>query len=206
MTYFVGSSRKQYTHNHTSHYHKHPLQASNTHILTLQNIINTQGAKAAASKQHALIYTTLAALYAKICPQNRTDFYPYGLNSTPIIADIFLRLHIASPRPLDRSLFAFVLCFLRQKIKKNFASPQLRFLDAIFMWQFSGRCRHRRLVKTAHDFAQLSTMVDFIDLSIKLVFMVLGVSYTWVLAQRPTGCCSASSHYDVSTPVHIMEQ
>ena len=32
------------------------------------------------------IYTTIAALSAKICPQNRTDFYPYGLNSTPIIA------------------------------------------------------------------------------------------------------------------------
>ena len=32
------------------------------------------------------IYTTMAALSAKICPQNRTDFYPYGLNSTPIIA------------------------------------------------------------------------------------------------------------------------
>ena len=56
----------------------------------------------------------------EICPQNRTDFYPDGLNLTPIIAYICLRLHIASPRPLDRSLSAFVLCFLRQKIKKNF--------------------------------------------------------------------------------------
>ena len=56
-----------------------------------------------------------------------------------------------------RSLFAFVLCFLRHKIKKNFASPQLRCLDAIFLWQFSRRCRHRRLLKTAHDFARLRT-------------------------------------------------
>ena len=32
----------------------------------------------------ANICTTIAALYAKICPQNRTDFYPHGLNSTPI--------------------------------------------------------------------------------------------------------------------------
>ena len=89
--------------------------------------------------------------------QNRTDFYPHGLNSTPIIAYIFLRLHVAYPRTLDRSLFAFVLCFLRQTIKKNFALPQLRFLDAIFMRQFSRRCRHRRLIKTAHDFARLRT-------------------------------------------------
>ena len=79
----------------------------------------------------------------KICPQDRTDFYTYSLNSTPIIAYIFLRLHIASRRPLDHSLFAFVLCFLRQKIKKNFASPQLRFLDPIFMRQLSSMCRHR---------------------------------------------------------------
>ena len=92
------------------------------------------------------ICTTIAALSAKICPQNRTDFYPHGLNSTPNIAYIFLRLHIASSRPLDSSFFAFGLCFLRQKIKKNFASPQLRFLDAIFMREFHRRCRHRYTV------------------------------------------------------------
>ena len=46
-----------------------------------------------------------------------------------------------------------------------------------------------------HDLERLrTTMVDFIVLSIKLVFMVLGVSYSRVLAQRPTGCCSASFH------------
>ena len=39
-----------------------------------------------------------------------------------------------------------------------------------------------------------ATMVDLIVLSIKLVFMVLDVSYSRVLAQRPTGCCSASMH------------
>ena len=42
------------------------------------------------------------------------------------------------------------------------------------------------------NYAQLSTMVDFIVSSIKFVFMVLGVSYSRVIAQRPTGCCSAS--------------
>ena len=47
----------------------------------------------------------------------------------------------------------------------------------------------------SHDLERLrTTMVDFIVLSIKLVFMVLGVSYSRVLAQRPTGCCSASTY------------
>ena len=46
-----------------------------------------------------------------------------------------------------------------------------------------------------HDLERLrKTMVDFIVLSIKLVFMVLGVSYPRVLAQRPTGCCSACNN------------
>ena len=44
-----------------------------------------------------------------------------------------------------------------------------------------------------HDLEQLrTTMVDFVVLSIKLVFVVLGVSYSRVLAQRPTGYCSAT--------------
>ena len=49
-----------------------------------------------------------------------------------------------------------------------------------------------------HDLERLrTTMVDFIVLSIKLVFMVLGVSYSRVLAQRPTCCCSASGNQQV---------
>ena len=43
---------------------------------------------------------------------------------------------------------------------------------------------YAQLRTTSHDYTQLSTMVDFIVLSIKLVFMVLGVSYSQVLAQR----------------------
>ena len=57
---------------------------------------------------------------------------------------MFLRLHVAYPRPLGRSLFAFVHRFFTTKNQKEFRiSPQLRFLDAIFMRQFSRRCRHR---------------------------------------------------------------
>ena len=88
------------------------------------------------------------------------EFLAVRRNSTAIMASICMRLHVANPRPLDRSLFAFVLCFIRQQIKKNFASPQLRFLDAIFMRQFSRRCRHRRLLKLrtiSHDYARLRT-------------------------------------------------
>ena len=77
-----------------------------------------------------------------------------------------------------RDLCAFVLCFLQQKIAT--------FCYVVF-WLIA-RWRHRRLLKTAHNYAQLRTMVDFIVLSIKLVFMVLGVSYS----RGPTGCCSAS--------------
>ena len=40
-----------------------------------------------------------------------------------------------------------------------------------------------RLRTTTQDYAQLSTIVDFIVLSIQLVFMVLGVSYSRVAAQ-----------------------
>ena len=44
-----------------------------------------------------------------------------------------------------------------------------------------------------HDLERLrTTLVEFIVISIKLVFMILGVSYSRVLAQRPTGRCSAS--------------
>ena len=86
----------------------------------------------------ATICTTTGGLSAKIFPQNRTDLYAYGLNSTQIIAYIFLCLHIARPQPLDRSLFAFVLCFLRQNITKKFAC-----LHAIFMRNSSYRCGHR---------------------------------------------------------------
>ena len=146
-----------------THTHPHTRTRLRTRIQYTQSRTHARTHARTLARTHARtharshIYTTLAALCAKICPKNRTDFYPQRLNSTPIIAYIFLRLHIASPRPLERSLFAFVLCSLRQKIKNNFASSQLRFLDDIFMRQFSGRCRHRRLLKTAHDFTRLRT-------------------------------------------------
>ena len=42
--------------------------------------------------------------------------------------------------------FFFFFFFLRKQIKKNFASPQFRFLDAIFMQQLSRRFRLRYTV------------------------------------------------------------
>ena len=103
------------------------------------------------------------------------------------------------PRPLDRSLFEFVLCFLRQKIKKEFRIATVAIfrcdLYAAVSPQMSPppptkNCA--RLRTTSYDYPQLSTMVNFIVLSIKLVCMVLGISYSRVLAHRPTDCCSAS--------------
>ena len=41
------------------------------------------------------------------------------IQSTAITASIFLRLHLANPLLLDRSLFAFVLCFYDKKSSKN---------------------------------------------------------------------------------------
>ena len=85
-----------------------------------------------------------------------------------------MRLHIAYPRYLDRFLRSIVLCFLREK---NLTMSQFA-TDAIFRYDLYARCRHRRLLK---NYAQLRTVVDFIVLSIQLVFMVLGASYSRVL-------------------------
>ena len=47
-------------------------------------------------------------------------------NSTPIIASICIRLDIASPQHLDRLLFAFVLCFLRNFFLMSPRPPRAR--------------------------------------------------------------------------------
>ena len=48
-------------------------------------------------------------------------FGPTVRNSTPIIASIVMRIHIANPRPLDRFLRSIGLCFLHKKIINNVA-------------------------------------------------------------------------------------
>ena len=51
-------------------------------------------------------------------------------------------------------LFAFVRCFLRQKIIINFPT----FCDICYVvFVLIARWRHRRLLKTAHNYAQLRT-------------------------------------------------
>ena len=62
------------------------------------------------------IYITIAALTAKICPQNLTNCYPLERNSTAIIASIFMCIHVANPGPLDRFLLFIVLCLITKKI------------------------------------------------------------------------------------------
>ena len=65
------------------------------------------------------IYTTIGGLSPESVFTNLTKIYPCAPNSTAITAYIFLRIHLANPLPLDRSLFAFVLCFYDKKSSKN---------------------------------------------------------------------------------------
>ena len=51
--------------------------------------------------------------------QKLTKMSPCAPNSTAITAYIFLRLHLTNPLPLDRSFFAFVLCFYDKKSSKK---------------------------------------------------------------------------------------
>ena len=133
------------------------------------------------------IYTTIAALYAKFV----LKIGPISTRTVSIRRQSsrkFVYAYILPVRDLWTARFLRLSFVLYDKKSKNVVSPQLRFLDAIFMRQFSGVCRHRRLLKlrtTSHDYAQLSTMVDFIILSIQLVFMVLGVSFHGFLLSDP---------------------
>ena len=67
-----------------------------------------------------LLYETYANEH--FCLQDLTKISPSVRNSTPIIAQICLRLDIASRLHLDASLFAFILCFFTEK----------RFYAAVF--------------------------------------------------------------------------
>ena len=148
-----------------------------------------------------VIYTTIGALSTKICSQNRTGFLPARSQF-----DTNHRVHFSTPTCCLSATFgplAFCVCplFLRQTNQKEFSIATFAIfrcdLYAEVFPQMSPppptkNCA--RLRTTTHDYAQLRIMVDFIVLSIKLVFMVLGVSYSRVLAQRPTGCCSASTY------------
>ena len=139
------------------------------------------------------------ALRSQLDTKHRVDFYaPTYCQSATFV----------------RPLFAFEIFFFTTNNQKKYPiSPQMRFLAAIVSLQLSYRCRHRRLLKncarlrrTTHDYAQLSTMVDLLkSLSIQLVVMVVGVSYSRVvLARRPTGCCSASTQcsYQFAVSIH----
>ena len=152
-------------------------------------------------------YTTIAARYAKICPQNSTDFYQHGLNSTPIIAVFYAYILPIGP-------LAFYVCplfFTRKNPQKNRIATVAIFRCDLYAAVFrqmsppppTKNCA--RLRTTTYDYVQLSTVVDFIVLSIKLVFIVLGVSYSRVLAQRPTGYCSASTLLSLTVRGNILD-
>ena len=72
------------------------------------------------------------------------------------------RVHFSTPTYCQSATFgplAFCVCslFFTTLNQKEFRIATVAILDAIFMRQFSRRCRHRRLLKTAHDFARLRT-------------------------------------------------
>ena len=113
------------------------------------------------------------------------------------------RIHFSTPTCCQSATFgplAFCVCplFFTAKNQKEFRIATVAMcrcdLYAAVFPQMSPppptkNCA--RLRTTTNDYAQLSTIVDFIVLSIKLVVMVLGLSYSRVLAQRPMDCCSA---------------
>ena len=82
-------------------------------------VLNNHGKLYIASQY---IYITIAALYAKICPQNLTKIYPSAPNSTAIIAYIFLLLHLANPLPLCDRFLRLSFVFYDNKIIKK---PQM---------------------------------------------------------------------------------
>ena len=104
----------------------------------------------------------------EICPQN---FDENVAARSQFDSDHHVNFY--APTTFVPPLFAFVL-FFTTKIIINFAT----FCNVVFA--LIARWCHRRLLLTK-NYAQLRTMVDFIVLSIKLVFMVLGVSYSRVL-------------------------
>ena len=65
------------------------------------------------------IYTTIAGVSSYFLLQNLTKISLCAPNSTAITAYIFLRLHLTNPLLLDRSLFAFVLCFTTKNHRKT---------------------------------------------------------------------------------------
>ena len=89
-----------------------------------------------------------------------------------------MRIH---PRPLDRFCALYCSVFF---MEKKLTMSQFT-TDAIFRCDLYARCRHRRLLKTTHNCAQLNTTTHNYAQLIKLVFMVLGVSYSRVLLTEP---------------------
>ena len=116
--------------------------------------------------------------------------FPGAPNSTAITEKKILCIDIASPQHLDRSLFAFVLSFFY-----DIKSKTIRIATVAMFTSDLNAGAVPQMSPPSHDLERLrTTMADFIVLSIQLVSMVLGVSYSRVLAQRPTGCCSASNN------------
>ena len=76
----------------------------------VQRYVNLHG----SCVENCIIYTTIGELSSTF-----DVFLTCDRNSTAIMASIFLRLHVANPRPLcDRFWRFIVLCFFTTKINK----------------------------------------------------------------------------------------
>ena len=117
-----------------------PLDAAGTHFV------------------RCVIYTTIAALSAKIFPQNRTDFYPDGIHSTQS-SRTFFYAYILPVRDLWTARFLRLPFVLTTNNLNEFRIATCAV--AIFRCDIYSAVFPQMLppppTKTAHDFARLHT-------------------------------------------------
>ena len=132
------------------------MMAHFSNIYILLDSSSTSASFISYSMHPCPIYTTIAALSAKICPQNRTDFYQNGLNSTPIIAYIFLP-YMLPIRDLWTASFLRLSFVLKKKKSKRIShrhscDVRCNLYAAVFP-QMSPPPPTKTLCTTSHDYA-----------------------------------------------------
>ena len=141
--------------------------------------------EARAYRESAHIFTTIGGLSSQICPQNLTKIYPCGPNSTAIIVYIFYAYILPIRYPCATGFCVFPL-FLRQK---NHQKTQM-------LWKRIDR--RNRSSAQLERWSQSSTA----DQSLVGDTGSCGPTAGRVAAQRPTGCCSASSNSKCTLPLY----
>ena len=132
------------------------------------------------------IYTTIAALSAKICPHNLTNFYPDAPKSTATIPYICLRLHIANPRPLCDRLLRLSFVFYVSKSSKNHRCDESVSIGVIDLLRSANDDPNALLQINRYMATRVPALIQPVD--------------PRVAAQRPTGCCSVTHGLLLSDP------